>query len=54
MRISRKWRNLENLKRFGFGHNEGATPGKGELVFFCPACPQAGVNLPESLDNIER
>ncbi|KAH7919749.1 hypothetical protein BV22DRAFT_1022428, partial [Leucogyrophana mollusca] len=46
MRVSRMWRDLQNRKRFGYGHNVGSIPGPGGLSLFCPACPQPGVNLP--------
>ncbi len=47
MRVSRIWRDLTNQKRAGFGHDVQNDPGKEELVVFCPACPQPGINLPE-------
>jgi hypothetical protein len=47
LRVSRQWRHLQALKRFGFGHEEGQQPGNGDLALFCPACPQPGVNLPQ-------
>ena len=27
-------------------HEGSPDPGSGELVLFCPACPQPGVNIP--------
>jgi len=45
-RAERQWRNLKEWKWFGFGHTD-KTPGDAELAFFCPTCPQPGVNLPE-------
>jgi hypothetical protein len=47
-RVSRQWRDLQARKRFGFGHDTEKPPGKGELAFFCAACPQPGINLPEN------
>ncbi|KII83158.1 hypothetical protein PLICRDRAFT_119732, partial [Plicaturopsis crispa FD-325 SS-3] len=46
MRISRQWRDLQDRKHFGYGHDTGKTPGPGDLMLFCPACPQPGINLP--------
>jgi hypothetical protein len=45
LRVSHQWRVLLSKKRFGFGHDRDKTPGPGDLALFCPACPQAGVNL---------
>lgn len=37
------------LKQAGFAHDRrGDRPGMGELAFFCAACPQPSVNLPEN------
>lgn len=47
LRVSRLWRNLMALKRFGVGYHENQEPKIGSLALFCPACPQPGVNLPE-------
>ena len=48
-RLSRLWRWMKKLKWAGFGHKTSdpmkVTPG--ELAIFCPACPQAGINLPD-------
>ena len=33
-------------KMVGFGHDLHRKPGNGDLAYFCPACPQPGVNLP--------
>jgi hypothetical protein len=46
MRVSRQWRNLENRKQSGFGHDRQRVIKPGDLAIFCPACPQPGVNLP--------
>ena len=48
-RMSRLWRWMKKLKWAGYGHN-GKNPHHvepGELANYCPACPQAGINLPE-------
>ncbi|KIM70529.1 hypothetical protein SCLCIDRAFT_18643 [Scleroderma citrinum Foug A] len=45
LRVSRSWRLLKLLKWQGF-HGRSVEPGAGELVLFCPACPQPGVNVP--------
>ncbi|KIJ65331.1 hypothetical protein HYDPIDRAFT_28041 [Hydnomerulius pinastri MD-312] len=43
--ISRQWRYLQNKLVFGFAHDSGVKVKDGELAYFCPACPQPGVNL---------
>jgi hypothetical protein len=48
MRTSRQFRDLMNRKRFGFGHDTKVQPDRGELAFFCAACPQPGINMPLS------
>ena len=45
MRLSRQWRHLKKKIKFGLVHSQGNT-GPGDLAFFCPTCPQPGVNLP--------
>jgi hypothetical protein len=45
MRISRQWRHLKNKLKFGFA-NTHREAGLGDLAYFCPTCPQPGVNLP--------
>jgi hypothetical protein len=40
-----------NRKRFGFGHDAEIKPGHGDLALFCAACPQPGINLPDSWQN---
>jgi hypothetical protein len=52
MRVSRQWRHLQDLKRFGYGHDKDKVPGDGDLADFCPACPQPGVNLPNEWHNL--
>ncbi|KAK7046356.1 CxC2 domain-containing protein [Favolaschia claudopus] len=46
--ISREWRRLQLLKRFGRGHIvDGVRNIKaGACALLCPACPQPGKNLP--------
>lgn len=41
---------LTTLKRNGFGivSIKIRVPGKGELAFFCPVCPQPGINIPDN------
>ncbi|KAI5987927.1 hypothetical protein EDC04DRAFT_2873309 [Pisolithus marmoratus] len=39
-------RDLKHRKWFSFGHDTEKGPGEGGLAFFCPACPQPGLNLP--------
>jgi hypothetical protein len=46
MRVSRQWRDLQARKQFGFGYDDDVEPSNGDLTFFCPTCPQPGVNLP--------
>jgi len=46
-RVSRMWRNIQNIIRFGFGHSPDKTIGPGSLALFCAACPQPGINLPD-------
>ncbi|KAF8834649.1 hypothetical protein BDN67DRAFT_985173 [Paxillus ammoniavirescens] len=58
MRAARIWRLLKLLKWSGKGHPSAVNPtapntfqrpvgsdGQGDLVLFCPACPQPGINL---------
>lgn len=45
--VTWQWRHLQNLKQAGYRHTQ-TMPGPGEVVTFCLACPQPGVNLPES------
>ena len=54
MRVSRMWRDIVARIQMGYGHNtkEPVTPGK--MAIFCPACPQPGINLPDSWKNDER
>ncbi|KAG9309017.1 hypothetical protein JVU11DRAFT_11133 [Chiua virens] len=44
LRISHQWRLLKLMKWNGFGHMQ-TSPKEGDLVLFCPACPQPGVNV---------
>ncbi|KAI6003434.1 hypothetical protein F5J12DRAFT_906144 [Pisolithus orientalis] len=43
LRVSRMWRLLKLLKWQGF-HQQLPDPWASELVLFCPACPQPGIN----------
>jgi hypothetical protein len=45
MRASRQWRYLQSLKRAGFAHGTEKAQDAGDLVLFCPSCPQPGVNV---------
>lgn len=47
LRAGRQWRHIKEKKWFGFGHRT-AEPGPGEMALFCAACPQPGINLPET------
>ena len=47
IRVGRQYRHLTELATFGFGHKCTA-PTLGEMVFFCPTCPQPVVNLPDN------
>lgn len=53
MRVSRMWNDLTLRKRAGFAHDKGlaTNPPPGALAFFCPACPQPGINLPPNWQN---
>lgn len=46
-RVMRQWRNLKLYQEAGFGHR-AEKPGKGDLVLYCAACPQPGINLPDN------
>jgi hypothetical protein len=46
-RASRAWRNLKLYQEHGFGHHT-TKPGIGGMAYFCAACPQPGVNLPDN------
>ncbi|KAI0915315.1 hypothetical protein AcV5_003820 [Taiwanofungus camphoratus] len=45
LRVTRQWSHLKDLMQHGFGYPSREQPGEGDLAFFCPACPQPGVNL---------
>lgn len=47
MRVVRQWRDMKRRKWHGFAHDTNRVPRNGDLVLFCPACPQEGINLPE-------
>ncbi|KAI6137694.1 hypothetical protein BKA82DRAFT_4334621 [Pisolithus tinctorius] len=46
LRVARMWRLLKLLKWQG-SHMSAEDAGPGELVLFCPACPQPGINISE-------
>lgn len=46
MRVSRQWRDLILRKEFGKAHDPKESCSQGGLAFFCPACPQPGINTP--------
>ncbi|TDL23120.1 hypothetical protein BD410DRAFT_721379 [Rickenella mellea] len=50
LRLSRQWIHLNLLKRGGRGHDATGVSGTspGELATLCPACPQPGLNVPET------
>jgi hypothetical protein len=52
-RMSRLWRWMKRLKWAGYGHKaaDPMRPVPGELVPFCPACPQDGINIPTNWRN---
>ncbi|KAH6904731.1 hypothetical protein BKA70DRAFT_1373436 [Coprinopsis sp. MPI-PUGE-AT-0042] len=49
-RAGRQWRSLKERRRHGVAHT-GKIPGRGDLAFFCAACPQPGVNLPDDWED---
>ena len=51
MRVARQWRQLKTMKWHGFGHRS-EDPSTGELALFCPACPQPGINVLLSGDEL--
>ena len=53
LRMARVWRWLKKKKWAGHSHRSGnfTQTAPGELVNFCPACPQPGVNLPSNWKN---
>ncbi|KAI5987344.1 hypothetical protein F5J12DRAFT_787094 [Pisolithus orientalis] len=46
LRVLRMWRILKLLKWQGF-HQQLPDTWASELVLFCPACPQPGINVPD-------
>ncbi|KAI6006560.1 hypothetical protein F5J12DRAFT_782829 [Pisolithus orientalis] len=46
LRVARMWWLLKLLKWQG-SHTSTEDASPGELVLFCPACPQPGINIPE-------
>ncbi|KAK7030582.1 CxC2 domain-containing protein [Favolaschia claudopus] len=53
LRSTREYRHLLMLKRGGRGHALSGVygTGPGDLAIRCPACPRAGVNLPEGWED---
>jgi CxC2 like cysteine cluster associated with KDZ transposases len=49
-RMSRIWRWMKKLKWAGYAsvNNPVADVKPGELAIYCPACPQAGINIPDN------
>ncbi|KAG2122912.1 hypothetical protein DEU56DRAFT_873540 [Suillus clintonianus] len=49
LQMVREWRHLKMLKRAGRRHDPTGVEGtkEGECAVVCPACPQAGKNLPD-------
>lgn len=49
-RLSRLWRWVKKLRWAGYGlkRDQQNEPQPGELSDFCPACPQAGINIPDN------
>jgi hypothetical protein len=49
-RMTRIWRWMKKLKWAGYAgtSKKVAEVGAGELAIFCPACPQAGINIPDN------
>ena len=50
IRVNRQMRKLEVSKRFGEIYR--SHPALGSLSFFCPSCPQPGINLPPNWQNL--
>lgn len=44
LRAWRMWNDMKIRRWFGFT-DEGQDIGKGDLAYFCPACPQVNVNI---------
>jgi hypothetical protein len=47
MRVSQMWRDLMAQINSGLGHETKTELQPRDLVIFCPACPQPGINLPQ-------
>ena len=48
------WRHLKRLKRAGRGNVERGWSNvpPGSLAVICPACPRAGINVPDGWENL--
>ena len=51
LRVIRQWRNLKQRKSTGTAYSTATEIAPGGLAFFCPACPQPGINLPDDWKN---
>jgi hypothetical protein len=47
-RVGRQWRNLKQWKKSGCIYTKVDPDGPGSLALFCAACPQPGINIPQS------
>jgi hypothetical protein len=47
LRVSRQWRHLMQLKKYGYGFGD-QQPTSGRVATFCAACPQPEINLPDN------
>ncbi|KAJ7292455.1 hypothetical protein C8J57DRAFT_1042053 [Mycena rebaudengoi] len=54
LRITRQWRNIQQILRHGCAHSKGGIPGikAGACGLLCPACPQPGKNCPPGWDKL--
>jgi hypothetical protein len=54
--VARMWRLLKMLKWNGFhqGRKVGRAASLGDLVLFCAACPQPGINIPAEVNDLSQ
>ncbi|KAJ7251255.1 hypothetical protein C8J57DRAFT_1078120 [Mycena rebaudengoi] len=54
LRITRQWRNIQEIVRHGCAHSEGGIPAikAGACALLCPACPQPGKNCPPGWESL--